>query len=66
MFRFPIEEKEKMFENRFMQVIVAAMRARELRRGNPPKIISRNGAAVTALKEIELGHIGVEYLDKVR
>jgi len=66
MFRFPIEEKEQMFENRFMRVIIAATRARELRRGHTPKLISGSGVAVTAVKEIERGLIGIEYLDKIR
>lgn len=53
-----------LLNNRFAQVLIAARRARELQRGWKPLIKSKNGPLVTALNEIEQGHIGMEYLKK--
>ena len=39
----------------FQLVIIATQRTRELLRGSKPKIDSKNGPLITALKEIELG-----------
>lgn len=50
--------------NRYNLVLVAARRMRELGRGDRPKIITRNGHAITALLEIEQGHVGLDYLVK--
>ena len=52
--------------NRYDLVLVASLRARELRRNHAPKIKSTNGALVTALREIEEGHIGRDYLLKLQ
>ena len=52
-------------ENRYDLVLIGARRARELGRGDKPKIDGpKHGAVVTALKEIELGLVGREYLYK--
>jgi DNA-directed RNA polymerase omega subunit len=50
--------------NRYDLVLVAAQRARELRRGHAPKIISSYGPMVTAILEIEEGLVGINYLLK--
>jgi len=50
--------------NRYDLVLVAAQRARELRRGHAPKIVTKYGAMVTAILEIEEGLVGNEYLLK--
>ena len=50
--------------NRYDLVLVAAQRARELRRGHAPKIVTKYGAMVTAILEIEEGVVGNEYLLK--
>jgi DNA-directed RNA polymerase omega subunit len=57
-----------MIGNRFNLVLVAALRARELKhgKGNRKMVTSPNSHIVTALQEIEAGHVGVEYLRKVR
>ena len=57
-----------MIGNRFDLVLVAAIRARELKqgRGNRKMVISPNSHIVSALQEIEAGHIGRDYLSKVR
>ena len=52
--------------NRFDLILVATLRARELRQGHPKKVNTPNGVIVSALQEIEAGHIGREYLRKVR
>jgi DNA-directed RNA polymerase subunit omega len=50
--------------NRYDLVLIAAQRARELTRGELPKVPSRHGPVLTALKEIEQGKIGRDYLYK--
>jgi len=54
--------------NRFDLVLIASIRARELRQGraNRKMVTSPNGPIVSALQEIEAGHIGRDYLRKVR
>jgi len=50
-------------ENRYDLVLIGARRARELGRGDRPKIDGpKHSAVVTALKEIELGLVDREYL----
>jgi DNA-directed RNA polymerase subunit omega len=58
----------EMIGNRFNLVLVAAQRARELRRGSRPLVDNINNATsvVLALKEIEHGKVGIEYLKKIR
>jgi DNA-directed RNA polymerase subunit omega len=51
--------------NRYDLVLVAAQRVRELRRGHAPKIVTKYGAMVTAILEIEQGLVGNEYLDRI-
>lgn len=51
--------------NRYDLVLIASIRARELKRGNLPFITTTNNSVVKALKEIEQGFIGREYLRKV-
>ena len=45
-------------------VLIGARRARELNRGWRQRVASTNGVVVTALREIEAGVIGREYLLK--
>lgn len=51
--------------NRYDLVVVASQRARELRRGHAPKIISKYGAMITAILEIEEGLVGNDYLYRI-
>ena len=57
-----------MIGNRFNLVLIAAIRARELKhgKGNRKMVTSPNSHIVTALQEIEAGLVGIEYLKKVR
>jgi DNA-directed RNA polymerase omega subunit len=51
--------------NRYDLVLIGARRARELGRGDRPRVNGpKHSAVVTALKEIELGLVGREYLYK--
>jgi DNA-directed RNA polymerase subunit omega len=52
--------------NRFDLVLIASIRSRELKRGYLPLVPSKNGPNVTALREIEAGKIGREYLEKLK
>lgn len=51
--------------NRYDLILVASVRARELKKGHMPKVKSDNGHIVTALREIEEGKIGIDYLKRV-
>jgi DNA-directed RNA polymerase subunit K/omega len=52
--------------NRFDLVLIASARVRELKQGHRSKITGAGGVTATALMEIEEGHVGREYLKKVR
>jgi DNA-directed RNA polymerase subunit omega len=54
-----------MVGNRYDLVLIAAQRAKELRGGDLPKVVSKHGPVLTALKEIEQGKVGREYLLKL-
>ncbi len=51
--------------NRYDLVLIASQRARELRRGHAPKIVTKYGAMVTAILEIEEGLVGNDYLYRI-
>ena len=55
-----------MIGNRYDLVLIASIRARELKRGYKPLIDTVNKPIVTALNEIEQGKIGIDYLKKVK
>lgn len=49
--------------NRYDLILIASMRARELKKGHIPMATKKGGITVTALREIEEGKIdGKEYL----
>jgi len=52
--------------NRYDLVLIASIRARELTRGHMPMVSKKAGPIVTALREIEEGKIGREYLGKLK
>lgn len=66
MARITSEKAAEAIENRFDLVLIASQRVRELKRGAMPKVASKNGAVVTALREIEQGFIGRDYLKRVK
>lgn len=65
MARLTSELAVEQVGNRFDLVLIAAQRARELKRGDMPRVTSKNGPNVTALREIEAGKVGREYLEKL-
>ena len=56
----------EMTGNRFDLVLIAAARVRELRRGHAKHVPGYNSPSITALQEIEAGHVGREYLKRIR
>ena len=65
MARITSQKAAEAVGNRFDLVLIASARARELKRGYKAKVVCNNAPAVTALREIEEGLIGREYLKKV-
>jgi DNA-directed RNA polymerase subunit omega len=59
------EDAVNKIGNRYELVLIATIRARELKRGYKPFVIGDNKNIVTALEEIEQGKIGREYLNKI-
>jgi DNA-directed RNA polymerase subunit omega len=52
--------------NRFNLVLVASQRARELKRGHRKLTAGSDGTIITALKEIEEGHVGSDLLRRIK
>ncbi len=65
MARITVEDCLAQIPNRFQLVLAATYRARMLRQGHTPKLETRNKPAVTALREIAAGKVGLEMLKKV-
>ena len=65
MARITVEACLEKTPNRFQLVLAATYRARMLSQGHAPRIESRNKPAVTALREIAEGKVGLEMLKKV-
>ena len=65
MARITVEDCLEKIPNRFQLVLVATYRARMLSQGHAQKVDSKNKPAVTALREIAAGEIGLEMLRKV-
>ena len=65
MARITSEKAVEAVGNRFDLVLIASQRTRELKRGAMPKVSSKNSAVVTALREIEQGYIGRDYLKRI-
>lgn len=64
--QYSCETAVTMVQNRFDLVLIAATRVRELKSGQKSKFVSKDGPTTTALKEIEQGFVGREYLKRVR
>lgn len=65
MARITSQKAAEMVGNKFDLVLIASARVRELKKGYRAKVLSTNGVCVTALREIEAGLIGREYLKKI-
>ena len=64
MARITSQAAVAMIGNRYEMVLIAARRARELARGDMPKVTKVSSHAVTALREIEQGHVDRSWLYK--
>ena len=65
MARVTVEDCLQKIPNRFQLVLAATYRARMLAQGHTPRVSARNKVAVTALREIAAGKVGLEMLHKV-
>ena len=65
MARVTVEDCLEQIHNRFQLVLAATYRARMLSQGHAPKVECQNKPAVTALREIADGKVGIEMLKKV-
>ena len=65
MARITVEDCLLQIPNRFQLVLAAPSRPRRHSQGHTPKVESKNKPAVTALREIAAGKIGLEMLKKV-
>jgi DNA-directed RNA polymerase subunit omega len=64
MARITSEDAVAQVENRYDLVLIASRRARELTHGYAPHINTDDGHVVKAIREIEQGHVGRDYLHK--
>ncbi len=65
MARITSEDAVNAVGNRYDLVLIASMRARELKRGHAPLVNKVTGHTVTALREIEEGKVGRDYLKRL-
>ena len=65
MSRITVEDCLEKIPNRFQLVLAASYRARMLSQGHTARVEAKNKPAVTALREIAAGEIGLEMLRKV-
>jgi len=66
MARITSEVASNKIGSKYDMILIAAVRARELSRGYKSTLGEKNRPIVTAIKEIEQGIIGREYLRKVK
>ena len=64
MARITSEDAVKQVGNRYELILIGARRARELSHGYAPNVNTDDGNVVKAIREIEQGHIGRDYLYK--
>ena len=66
MARITSQQAVEQIGNRYDLILVASMRARELKSGHLPMATKKGGSNITALREIEEGKIdGKEYLSRL-
>lgn len=65
MARIVVQDCLERIPNRFVLVMLAARRMRQLQKGSDPLIACRNKEAVTALREIAAGKVGLKEIDKL-
>jgi DNA-directed RNA polymerase omega subunit len=65
MARISSEKAALAVGNRYDLILIASARIRELHRGHRPKLETKYGKSLTALREIEEGLVGREYLKRI-
>lgn len=63
MARIVVQDCLERIPNRFVIVMLAARRMRQLRKGSDPLIDCKNKEAVTALREIATGQVGIRNIE---
>jgi DNA-directed RNA polymerase subunit omega len=66
MARISVQDCLDKIPNRFAVVMLAARRMRQLQKGSDPLIECKNKEAVTALREIAAGVVGIKELNRVQ
>ena len=66
MARISSEQAVNQIGNRYDLILVAAQRVRELKEGHKPKVVTKHGATLTALTEIENGLVTRDYLQRLK
>jgi len=65
MARISIQDCLDRIPNRFAVVMLAARRMRQLQKGSDPLVECKNKEAVTALREIAAGKVGIKTPDRI-
>ncbi len=65
MARISIQDCLDRIPNRFAIVMLAARRMRQLQKGSDPLVECKNKEAVTALREIAAGKVGISKVDAI-
>lgn len=66
MARVTSEKAVEQVGNRYDLVLIASHRARELHAGAVPFVPHGSSRVLTALREVEAGFVGKEYLQKIK
>jgi len=64
MARITSEVAMNQIGNKYLMILIAAVRAREIRRGSKSLVESSNGPCITALREIEQGEVTKDFFRK--
>lgn len=64
MARITSEKAVEQIGNRYDLILIASRRARELGNGYAAHIDTKDSNVVKAIREIEMGHVGRDYLHK--
>ena len=65
MSRISIQDCLDRIPNRFAVVMLAARRMRQLQKGSDPLVECKNKEAVTALREIAAGVVGIHNMENI-
>ena len=66
MARMTVDDCFGYIPNRFELTLAATVRARQIAQGSQPLVEGRDKPTVTALKEISVGKVGLEILNRGR